>query len=255
MKNVEDFPFVLGLPVLSKVEMTKVLGRILVLLLLGLASLCGDLLAVEAEIGKSIASTATSTVRVAIAQITVADGDVAANLTKIQSYVQKAARARSQIILFPELVDVGYGSIVKASTGGENAHPIPGETSDALGAVAVRYNVWIAAALLEKVPGGAYDTNVLIDNRGKVLLKQRKAFVYPVFGGTAVFQGNYQDAQVVDSPWGPIGLMNCMDTRSFSQAPSLCKAAPYSHAAHVCQSRRRLSCICQYAGQLNVIAR
>ncbi len=169
------------------------------------------------SLGVGTAAAATGTVRVAIAQVTVTDGDLVGNLAKVESYVQKAGTAGAQIVVFPELVDVGFGAIVKASTGGANARPIPGATSDALGVIAVRYNVWIAAALLEEVPGGAYDTNVLIDNQGKVVLKQRKEFVYPYFGGTAVFEGNYHDAQVVDSPWGFIGMMDCADTAAFSK--------------------------------------
>jgi predicted amidohydrolase len=152
------------------------------------------------------------TVRVAICQIQVTDGDVLGNLTKVEDFVRQAAEARARICVFPELIDVGFGPIVKAQSGAELARPIPGETTDRLGEIALQYRMWIEAALLEAVPGGAYDTNVLIDERGKVVLKQRKAFVYPVFGGAPAFQGNYHDAQVVDSPWGPIGVMNCADT-------------------------------------------
>ena len=152
------------------------------------------------------------TVRVAICQIQVTDRDVSGNLAKVEDFVRQAAEASARICVFPELIDVGFGQIVKAPSGAELARPIPGETTDRLGEIALRYRMWIEAAILEAVPGGGYDTNVLIDERGKVVLKQRKAFVYPVFGGAPAFQGNYHDAQVVHSPWGPIGVMNCADT-------------------------------------------
>ena len=158
------------------------------------------LLLLAAAVAAAPSVWAAATVRVAVCQIQVTDGDVAGNLAKAESYVQQAAAAGAEICVFPELIDVGFGSIVTAPTGGEKARPIPGETSDALGAMAVQYNVWITAALLEEVPGGAYDTSVLIDSRGKVVLKVRKAFVYPAFGGSPAFQGNYQDAQLVESP-------------------------------------------------------
>ncbi len=152
------------------------------------------------------------TVRVAICQIQVTDGDVSGNFAKVEDFVRQAAEASARICVFPELIDVGFGPIVKSPSGAELARPIPGETTDRLGEIALRYRMWIKAAILEAVPGGGYDTNVLIDEWGKVVLKQRKAFVSPVFGGAPAFQGNYHDAQVVHSPWGPIGVMNCADT-------------------------------------------
>lgn len=91
------------------------------------------------------------TVRVALCQMSVADGDVRGNLAKIESQVQQAAAQGARLCVFPELADVGFGPIVKASTGGEHARPIPGETTDALGRMAATARVWIAIALLEQV--------------------------------------------------------------------------------------------------------
>lgn len=155
-------------------------------------------------------SARADTVRVAICQLEAVDGDVHTNVGKVNTAAQLAAAAGAEICVFPELMDVGFGSVGVPSAV-QNAHPVPGETSDFLGAIAIKHRMWIATALLEAVPGGAYDTSVVIDDRGRVVLKQRKAFVYPSFRGTPAFQGNYHDAQVVDSPWGPLGVMNCAD--------------------------------------------
>ena len=171
---------------------------------------CPLLLATIACVWLPVRSTA-DTVRVAICQVQAVDGDLAGDLARAEDFVERAAASGARIAVFPELVDVGFGKIVKETRGGENARPVPGETSTRFGALARKHDLWIAAALLEAVPGGAYDTSVLIDNRGTVALKQRKLVAYPVFGGAAAFQGNYQDMQTVPSPWGPIGLMNCRD--------------------------------------------
>jgi len=77
--------------------------------------------------------------------------------------------------------------------------------------MAAAAKVWMAIALLEQVPGGVFDTIVLIDDGGRVDLRQRKVFVYPWFGGAKAFQGNYHDAELIDSPWGPIGVMDCAE--------------------------------------------
>ena len=143
------------------------------------------------------------TVRIALCQMSVADGDVRGNLAKIENQVKQAADQGARLCVFPELADVGFGLIVKASAGAEHARPIPGETTDALGRMAAASKVWIAIALLEQVPGGVFDTTVLIDDGGRVVLRQRKVFVYPWFGGAKAFQGNYHDAELIDSPYGP----------------------------------------------------
>ena len=156
-----------------------------------------------------------ASVRVAIVQMESKDGDVTGNLSKVDAHVATAKAAGAQIVVLPELVDAGFGAIVRAKTGGAAAaHPIPGSTSDTLGAIAKKHGVWISTALLEAVPGGAYDSNVLIDSSGRVVLRQRKAFVYPLFGGVAAFEGDFHDMETVESPWGRIGVLNCADTGS-----------------------------------------
>lgn len=165
-------------------------------------------------------------VRVTICQQEATDYDVTGNLARMSSCVATAAADGGEIVVFPELVDVGFGNIVLASTGANLARPIPGATTNAIGQMAIDNGVWIAAAVLEQTVNGVYDTAVLIDEQGKVVLKQRKGFVYPVFGGAAAFQGNLHDLQVVDSPWGRIGMMNCVETASESKRTVLINEEP-----------------------------
>ncbi len=165
-------------------------------------------------------------VRVTICQQEATEYDVAGNLARMSSCVATAAADGAEIVMFPELVDVGFGITLDAPTGAGQARPIPGSTTNAIGQMAVDNGVWIAAAVLEATVNGSYDTAVLIDDQGKVALKQRKAFVYPVFGGAPAYQGNLHDLQVVDSPWGRIGMMNCVETDSPSKRAVLVNEAP-----------------------------
>ena len=152
---------------------------------------------------------AAATVTVAICQIEPKRFDVPANVAKIEDYVKQAAAQGAQICVLPELADVSF---LGGDTGAfENAKPVPGTTSDALGRIAAAHNMWIATAVLERTEDGVYDTNILVNSNGKVVLKQRKLWTYATFGGMRCFQGNYQDARVVMTPWGPVGMMNCMD--------------------------------------------
>jgi len=113
--------------------------------------------------------------------------------------------------VFPELIDVGCGPIVKSMGQTQLAAPIPGKTTDCLAVIATTYDVWIVTALLEEVPGGAYDCGVIIDNQGSVVAKHRKGFCYPSFAGTPCFPGNHQDLWLAESPWGPLGVLTCAD--------------------------------------------
>jgi len=140
------------------------------------------------------------------------DGKIDENLAAAAEQVKLAAAEGAALCVFPELIDVGFGDIVKASASDlPLAQPIPGPTSHRLGEIARANGVWISVAILEKVPGGAYDTNVILDSTGQVVHKQRKGFVYPGFAGMTAFQGNYLDARTVESPWGPLAVVNCAD--------------------------------------------
>ena len=165
-------------------------------------------------------------VRVAICQLAVQDYDVAGNLAAADACASASAADGAEIVVFPELLDTGFGPILTAPTGAELARPIPGETTDSLGTIARTHGVWISAALLEAVDGGGYDTNVLIDDEGAVVLRQRKAFVYPVYGGGISFQGNYLDLETADSPWGRIAVMNCVDTRTIAKQDAVAALEP-----------------------------
>lgn len=174
-----------------------------------------------------------ATVTVAVCQIEPKRFDVSTNMAKIEEYVGAAALRGAQICVLPELADVSF---LGGDRGAEqNARPVPGATSDDLGRIAGRYNVWIVTAVLELTEGGVYDTNVLVDSHGKVVLKQRKLRTYSTFGGMRCYQGNYQDAQVVMTPWGPIGMMNCMDVsipaarRSFGEQKPVLMLVSYAN--------------------------
>src|SRR5262245_30877873 len=106
-----------------------------------------------------------ATVKVATAQISVVDGDIAGNLGRADTAVKNAAAMGAKIVVLAELVDVGFGNIVKAATGGQQLMaPIPGgPTAAALAAMAVKYKVWISGAIFEQTAGGGFDTTILIN--------------------------------------------------------------------------------------------
>lgn len=181
------------------------------------------LLAVAVHPGRGAVA---GSLRVAVCQMPAEDGQIDGNLARAERLVKKAKADGAQLCVFPELMDVGFDKIVKGTSDVPLAFPIPGKTAARLGAMAKKHGVWISAALLEGVEGGSYDTNVLIDERGVVVHKQRKVFCYPSFAGKTCFQGNFHDLRAVDSPWGPICVMNCADTDSPGKRKSIARQRP-----------------------------
>ncbi|MCB9883508.1 MAG: hypothetical protein H6834_17105 [Planctomycetes bacterium] len=170
---------------------------------------------------------AQSTVTVAVCQVRAVDLDVKANLAKVASFVEQAHTAGADLCVFPELIDTGFDQVRTDQKGPKAAKKVPGPTTKKLAAIAATHGVWIAAAVLEKVKGGVYDTSILIDDRGHVVLRQRKGRVYPVLGGgTRNFAGTYDDVIAVDSPWGPLAVVNCADIAAPSRRAVLASEEP-----------------------------
>lgn len=57
-----------------------------------------------------------NTVRVAVCQMQVEDGMISENLARAETFVRDARAAGAEICVFPELLDVGFGDVVKFLT-------------------------------------------------------------------------------------------------------------------------------------------
>ncbi|MCB9882081.1 MAG: hypothetical protein H6834_09845 [Planctomycetes bacterium] len=152
--------------------------------------------------------------------------DVAANLRNVETWVASAAQQGADICVLPEMVDVSFGLLVQSNQGGDRAEPIPGPTTDELGRIARTYGVWLATAVLERVPHGVHDTSILIDERGRLVHRQRKGRLYPFLGGEVAYQGNYQDVCAASTPWGPIAVVNCADVAAPSKRSVIASQKP-----------------------------
>jgi len=154
------------------------------------------------------AASAAQTVRVAVCQILVIDGDREGNFRRIENALEKAKAGRAQIAAFPESVILGWEN--------PDAHrlaaPIPGEDSDRLAALARKYGMMISIGLDEKDGGRLYDSAILIDKSGKLMWKHRKLNVLPELMDPPYSAGKAGDIGVVDTEFGRIGVLVCADT-------------------------------------------
>lgn len=141
-----------------------------------------------------------------MAQIVALDGDRAGNLARIEHAIIEASRQGVDIIVFPETCVLGWVN----PDAHQLAHPIPGADSQQLSAWAKQHKIHICIGLSEKDGDRLYDSVILIDDTGKLLLKHRKINILtelmtpPYSKGSAV--------EVVETKFGTIGLLICADT-------------------------------------------
>lgn len=147
-----------------------------------------------------------STVQVAMCQIVCLDGDRRGNLARIENAVAEAARAGARIACLPETALYGWVN----PDAHERAHPIPGADSDPLCEIARHHKVFLCAGLAEKDGDDLFDSALLIDDAGRILLKHRKIILLSELMTPPYTAGD--EVQVVETEFGRIGLLICADT-------------------------------------------
>ena len=145
-------------------------------------------------------------VRIAMCQIVCMDGDRRGNLARIEHAVAEAARAGAEIACLPESAIYGWMN----PEAHRRAHPIPGEDSRRLCEIAKRHKMFLCVGLDEKAGEDLYDSALLIDDAGRILLSIARSFcsselMTPPYSAGA-------DVQVVETRFGRIGVLICADT-------------------------------------------
>ncbi len=127
------------------------------------------------------------------------------NLELFAGYIKKVAELKADIVCLPEGATL-VGTTLNYITASE---PIPGPSTNFLGAVAKNNDIYIVAGLLEKAGEVVYNTSVLIDRQGKLVGKYRKISLprEEIDGG--VTPGD--SLPVFDTDFGRIGMMICWD--------------------------------------------
>lgn len=140
--------------------------------------------------------------------------DVEANRTHMVAAAEEAAAAGSHLVLFPELANTGYfrfGDLDFISRYVRLAEPIPGPTTEALGAVARRLGIYVIVGLLEahpRIPGAVYNSAALLAPSGRVLGIHRKVHL-GIDEKKVFFAGDRADVYRIDL--GNLAMMVCYD--------------------------------------------
>jgi len=150
--------------------------------------------------------------RVGMGQLLVEGGEPERNMERGGRMVGEAKAAGCDLIILPETLDLGW-THPSALTEGE---PIPGPRSQMLCDFARDQQIYICAGLTEQDGGQIYNTAILIDDCGEILLKYRKINILDV---AFPFYGIGDLLRVVDTKFGRVGINICSD--NYSDCPEL----------------------------------
>ena len=153
--------------------------------------------------------------KLALVQMKVEGGEREQNLLRAGAKVAEAARERAKIVLLPEAMDLGW-THPSART---MAQPIPdGETSQFLSEEAKKYGLYICAGLIEKEAEHIYNSAVLINPDGQIILTHRKINELEI--GRKYYTVS-EDLNVCQTEYGTFGMIICADAkeRSLTELP------------------------------------
>ena len=134
------------------------------------------------------------------------DGDRAGNLLRIENAMIEAKTKKAAIIVFPESAILGWIN-PDAHT---RATPIPGTDAQTLCDLAKKHQLYVCIGLDEKEGDKLFDSAILIDDEGKILLKHRKINVLPDLMTPSYAVGD--GVSTVKTKFGKIGVLICADS-------------------------------------------
>jgi predicted amidohydrolase len=114
--------------------------------------------------------------KVAAAQISCSLGNPDANLLKVSDFSARAKEAGAELIIFPEMVDTGYSmSVIRAC-----AVPWTGGFVPDLQKIAEKLSIAIVSGVSERDGAFIYNSQVFVDQQGKIVEKYRKTHLFAV---------------------------------------------------------------------------
>ena len=186
-----------------------------------LAALAGSGALFTSAILETRAEPAPATVRVAAIQMYSMMGYISNNLAGLGNHVREAVSNGAKIVVAPECVVQGY-MYPPAMTGwlGPDAPPsraawkiaetTNGSACTSLADLAKTYKIYLAVGLIETNEGRLFNSQVLFGPDGRILAHHRKQKLWPPGDAEWCSEGD-RPLQVVDTPYGRLGLMICYD--------------------------------------------
>ncbi len=112
--------------------------------------------------------------KIAVAQIACALGDIAANVRKVEDFAGRARNAGVELIIFPEMSDTGYAMpVIRARATSWNEGAVP-----ELRRIAKELALAIVCGVSERDGASIYNSQVFIDRSGEIVAKYRKTHLF-----------------------------------------------------------------------------
>ncbi len=140
-------------------------------------------------------------------QLLVEGAEPGRNFDRARKMIADASVANCNLILLPETIDFGWTH----PSGLKESKPIPGEFSEGFRQWAKEYNIYICVGLTENSGDQNFNTALLINPAGEIILKYRKINLLEV---EFPFYGIGNQLKVVQTEFGNIGLNICSDNYS-----------------------------------------
>jgi N-carbamoylputrescine amidase len=171
--------------------------------------------------------------RVALAQLPVEDGELERNMHLADVAAKEAAARGVDFLNFPEAADWGW----LYEHARRDALPIPGKYTAFLANLAQRHHFWISAGCLERAADKVYNSAVIVDRTGRIVLKHRKIDTLAWLTKDLYEPGDAININTVETEFGRIGLTICADNftiahpRMAAQQGAWLLVAPHGFAA------------------------
>ena len=141
-------------------------------------------------------------------------GDAAANLALIETRVAQAAEAGAQLVLLQELHNGAYFCQHESVDEFDLAEPIPGPSTQRLGALAKKHGVVLVSSLFERRAAGLdHNTAVVFETDGSIAGKYRKMHIPddPGFYEKFYFTPGDLGFEPIQTSVGRLGVLVCWD--------------------------------------------
>ena len=136
------------------------------------------------------------------------------NLARMSAGVRTAAQRGAQLVLLQELHNSLYFCQTEDTTQFDLAEPIPGPSTDALGALARELGIVIVASLFERRAAGLYhNTAVVLERDGSIAGKYRKMHIPddPGYFEKFYFTPGDLGFEPIATSVGKLGVLICWD--------------------------------------------
>lgn len=161
-----------------------------------------------------------SIVRAAAVQIAPILESKSGTLAKVADAIIKASTNNADIIVFPETLvpNYPYFSFIKPAVSIKKDHlklydeavVVPSEETDFIGNLAKKYNIVIVLGINERDGGTLYNTQLVFDTTGELVLKRRK--ITPTYHERMIWgQGDASGLKAVHTSIGKIGALACWE--------------------------------------------